>query len=131
MKILIDMNLSPSWAGFLTGNGIEAAHWSYIGSPDAPDTEIMMYAKTHDLTILTNDLDFGYVLALTHGKKPSVIQIRTGALGHNRIGTIVLNAIKRLAANIDKGALVTINPRKTRVTFLPLGKNDTETTKNR
>jgi predicted nuclease of predicted toxin-antitoxin system len=29
MKILVDMNLSTKWAGFLTGNGIEAAHWSH------------------------------------------------------------------------------------------------------
>jgi len=120
MKILIDMNLSPGWAVFLTENGIEAAHWSFIGSPDAPDAEIVLYAKAHDLTILTCDLDFGYILALTHGKKPSVIQIRTGDLGHDRIGAIVLNAIKRLANDIENGALVTIDPRKTRVTLLPL-----------
>jgi predicted nuclease of predicted toxin-antitoxin system len=120
MKILVDMNLSPKWAGFLNGNGIEAVHWSFIGSPDAPDSEIMTYAKTYDFTVLTKDLDFGYILAITHGKKPSVIQIRTGALGHGRIGAVVLGAIKLLAADIDKGALVTIDPRKTRVTLLPL-----------
>ena len=28
MKILIDMNLSPKWAGFLNENGIEAVHWN-------------------------------------------------------------------------------------------------------
>jgi len=120
MKILVDMNLSPGWADFLTGNGIEAIHWSFIGSQDAPDSEIMAYAKTYDFTVLTNDLDFGYILAITHGKKPSVIQMRIGALGHDRIGAVVLNAIKRLATDINKGALVTIDPRKTRVTLLPL-----------
>jgi predicted nuclease of predicted toxin-antitoxin system len=120
MKILVDMNLSPLWAGFLTGNGIEAVHWSFIGSPDAPDSEIMAYAKTNDFAVLTNDLDFGYILAITHGKKPSVIQIRTGALRSDRIGTIVMSALKLLAADIDKGALVTIDPRKTRVNLLPL-----------
>jgi predicted nuclease of predicted toxin-antitoxin system len=70
MKILVDMNLSPGWAGFLTGNGIEAVHWSFIGSPDAPDSEIITYAKTFGFTVLTNDLDFGYILALTQDKKP-------------------------------------------------------------
>jgi len=118
------MNLSPGWAGFLTVNGIEAVHWSFVGSPDAPDTKIMTYAKAHDLTILTCDLDFGYILALTHGNKPSVIQIRTGDLGYDRIGAIVLTTIKQLAADIANGALVTIDPRKTRVTLLPLGKGD-------
>ena len=120
MKILVDMNLSPGWADFLSGNGIEAVHWSSIGRQDAPDSEIMTYAKTYDFTVLTNDLDFGYILAITHGKKPSVIQMRIGALGHDRIGAVVLNAITRLAADIDKGALVTIDPRKTRVNLLPL-----------
>ena len=120
MKILIDMNLSPLWVNYLTENGIEAIHWSSISSPDAPDAEIITYAKVQDLTILTNDLDFGFILAITHGKKPSVIQIRAGTLGPNRIGSIVVNAIKMLTADIDHGALITIDPRKTRVSLLPL-----------
>ena len=120
MKILVDMNLSPKWAGFLRENGIDAEHWSSIGPPDASDTEIIEYAKTHDFSIFTNDLDFGFILAITHGKKPSVIQTRTGVLGANRIGGVVVSAVKMLAADIEKGALVTIDQRKTRVTLLPL-----------
>jgi predicted nuclease of predicted toxin-antitoxin system len=120
MKILVDMNLSPSWAGFLTENGIEAVHWSSVGSSDASDTEIITYAKIHDFTVLTNDLDFGFILAITHGKKPSVIQTRTGALGPNKIGEIVIKTINLLSTDIDQGALVTIHPHKTRVTLLPL-----------
>ena len=120
MKILVDMNLSPKWAEFLRENGIEAAHWSSIGSPDASDNEIITYAKTKKFSIFTNDLDFGFILAMTHGKKPSVIQTRTGVLGPDRIGSIVLNAIKMLATDIEKGALITIDQRKTRLTLLPL-----------
>src|SRR5215471_9770523 len=120
MKILVDMNLSPKWAGFLNGKGIEAVHWSSVGPPDAPDTAIFDYAQAHDFTVLTNDLDFGFILAITHGKKPSVIQTRTGALGPGRIGGVVVSAINLLCADIDRGALVTIDQRKTRVTLLPL-----------
>ncbi|MDR0494005.1 MAG: DUF5615 family PIN-like protein [Treponema sp.] len=120
MKILVDMNLSPNWADFLTRNGIEAVHWSFIGLPDAPDTEIFTYAKTHDFTVMTGDLDFGFILAITHGEKPSVIQTRTGDLKPDRIGGIVVNVIKQLVADIDKGALVTIDQHKIRVTLLPL-----------
>ena len=120
MKIIVDMNLSPKWAGFLIENGIEAVHWSFIGSPDDSDTEIFDYAKAHDFNIFTNDLDFGYILAITHGKKPSVIQMRTGTLRTNKVGGIAVSAIKMLAADIEKGALVTIDQHKTRVTLLPL-----------
>ena len=120
MKILVDMNLSPLWVDFLIGNGIEAVHWSSIGSPCAPDTEIVAYAKMHDFTILTNDLDFGFILAISQGKKPSVIQARTDVLGHDRIGNIVVGTIKLLSEDIDRGAIITIGPRKTRVSLLPL-----------
>jgi len=120
MKILVDMNLSPLWADFLTGYDIEAVHWSSIGPPDAPDTKIFAYAKAHDFTVLTNDLDFGFILAITHGNKPSVIQIRAGALGPDKIGGSVLGAIRQLTADIEKGALVTIDLNKIRLRILPL-----------
>jgi len=120
MKILIDMNLSPRWADYLIENNIEAVHWSSIGSPDAPDTEIFTYAKEHDFTILTNDLDFGFIFAITNRKKPSVIQTRTDVLGPERIGNMVISAIKQLSTDIELGALVTIDPRKIRVSILPL-----------
>ena len=44
MNFLIDMNLSPLWVSFLTGNGIEAVHWSTVGEPNAADSRIMDFA---------------------------------------------------------------------------------------
>ncbi|MDR0388553.1 MAG: DUF5615 family PIN-like protein [Spirochaetaceae bacterium] len=120
MKILVDMNLSPRWVDFLAGNGIEAVHWSSIGPPDAPDTGIVAYAQSYGFTVLTNDLDFGFILAISHGNKPSVIQIRTAALGPGRIGGRVLGALKTLSADIEEGALITIDSRKIRVHLLPI-----------
>jgi predicted nuclease of predicted toxin-antitoxin system len=84
MKLLIDMNLSPSWAVFLGQSGWAALHWSSVGPADARDSEIMAYAATHDYVVLTHDLDFGSILAVTHGGKPSVVQLRTEDVGGNR-----------------------------------------------
>jgi hypothetical protein len=33
MKIVIDMNLPPSWAGVLEAGGHQTVHWSGVGSP--------------------------------------------------------------------------------------------------
>jgi len=33
VKLLIDMNLSPTWAAYLAQRGFEAQHWSTIGDP--------------------------------------------------------------------------------------------------
>ena len=78
MKLLVDMNLSPRWKRFLADAGIEAAHWSDLGASNAPDAEIMAFAKAHDYVVLTHDLDFSAILAATHGEKPSVVQVRSG-----------------------------------------------------
>ena len=32
MKLLVDMNLSPSWVERLARHGFEAVHWSTIGT---------------------------------------------------------------------------------------------------
>lgn len=37
MKILIDMNLSPTWVQEFKAHGIDAVHWSAVGIHDAPD----------------------------------------------------------------------------------------------
>ena len=42
MKILINMNLSPDWAGFLNSAGVEALHWSGVGMSYAPDSALML-----------------------------------------------------------------------------------------
>ena len=42
--VLLDMNLSPEWISPLKGEGLEAVHWSSIGDPRAPDTEVMAWA---------------------------------------------------------------------------------------
>lgn len=58
------MNLSPLWVPFLERNGFEAVHWSAVGAPTAPDTEIMDRAIAEGYAVFTHDLDFGRLLAL-------------------------------------------------------------------
>jgi hypothetical protein len=59
MKLLIDMNLSPSWVEFFAASGIESIHWSKVGDPAASDGVIMEYAAGNGFVIFTHDLDFG------------------------------------------------------------------------
>jgi predicted nuclease of predicted toxin-antitoxin system len=120
MKVLIDMNLSPRWLPFLKEAAIEAAHWSEVGAGDAPDLEILAYAAAHDYVVLTHDLDFAAILAATHGQKPSVVQIRAEQLAPERIGKQIVGALRQLEAELEDGALVTVEPQRTRMRVLPL-----------
>jgi predicted nuclease of predicted toxin-antitoxin system len=47
VKLLVDMNLSPSWVDRLARHGFEAVHWSTIGAATAPDSEILKWANEH------------------------------------------------------------------------------------
>ena len=86
MKLIIDMNLAPRWVETLAAAGIQAWHWSAIGAITAPDEEIMARAIAENCVVLTNDLDFGAILAASRGAKPSVVQIRGDDLNPDAIG---------------------------------------------
>lgn len=120
MKLLVDMNLSPSWIALFRDAGIEATHWSSIGAANAPDSEIMAYADQNGYVVLTHDLDFSAILAVTHGEKPSVVQIRSEDLSLKAIGKQVIAAVVQMKAELEQGALLTVDPNRTRLRFLPL-----------
>jgi predicted nuclease of predicted toxin-antitoxin system len=119
MKLLVDMNLSPRWISLLVDAGIEAAHWSTLGENNAPDSEIMAYANANDYVVLTHDLDFSAILAATHGKKPSVVQIRAEDVSPDVIGLQVIAALRQMASELADGALLTVDPNRTRMRLLP------------
>ncbi|MCP5248147.1 MAG: DUF5615 family PIN-like protein [Candidatus Accumulibacter sp.] len=120
MKLLVDMNLSPRGVGMLADAGFAAAHWSACGATNAPDSEIMAYAKVNDYVVLTHDLDFGAILAATHGERPSVVQIRADDVSPDVIGTQVVAALRQMASELEEGALLTVDPNRTRLRVLPL-----------
>jgi predicted nuclease of predicted toxin-antitoxin system len=122
MKLLIDMNLSPRWVDVLTQAGIQARHWSAIGAYDAPDSEIMAYAKVNGCVVLTHDLDFGAILAATHGEKPSVVQIRADDVNPDVVGKQLVSALRQMAAELENGALLTVDSNRTRLRLLPLNR---------
>lgn len=120
MKLLVDMNLSPRWVNLLTEAGIEAAHWSELGPVNASDSEIMDFAKANGYVVLTHDLDFSAILSATHGDKPSVVQIRAADISPDAIGRPVIDALRQMTSELDDGALLTIDPNRTRMRLLPL-----------
>ena len=120
MKLLIDMNFSPRLADLLSDAGHQTAYWGAIGRPDAEDFEILNWAKKNDYVVLTNDLDFGAILAATGFKSPSVIQTRRSDIFPEVIAPSLLQAIETFTAELHAGALVVVDKRRYRVRLLPL-----------
>ena len=119
MKVLVDMNLSPTWTDYLRAAGYETHFWSSLGLPMSADGTILRYAADFGFIILTRDLDFGHLLVLENYGKPSVIQIRADLAMPADIGASVLLALRQYEEELRQGALVTIEIQKTRIRTLP------------
>jgi predicted nuclease of predicted toxin-antitoxin system len=78
VKFLVDMPLSPGLARWLIDRGHDAIHASDIGMERASDTEIIGRAKQEARTVITADLDYPRLLAITGAAEPSLILFRGG-----------------------------------------------------
>ncbi|MBI5410731.1 MAG: DUF5615 family PIN-like protein [Nitrospirae bacterium] len=120
MKLLIDMNLSPQWVGVFEPRGWEARHWSNVGDPRATDQAIMEWAQANGYVVLTHDLDFGTLLALTYARGPSVIQVRTQDVTPGYLAPLVINVLDQYRTELEAGALITVDETTARARILPL-----------
>lgn len=114
------MNLSPLLAEGLRDRGWNAIHWSQVGDPRAHDAEIMDWARAGGYVVLTHDLDFGVLLALTGSGAPSVVQVRTHDITPDHLGPLLHRMLNAQAADLEAGALVTVDEARSRVRILPL-----------
>lgn len=120
LKILVDVNLSHAWVKTFREAGIEATHWQNIGDPRADDTVLMAWARDHGYAILTHDLDFSAILALTFATGPSVIQVRADDVLPDHLGPMLIEAIRAHESLLIQGAVVVVDELRARARILPL-----------
>jgi len=99
---------------------------STIGSLNAPDHEVLLWAKANGHMLFTHDLDFGAILAATEAEGPSVIQIRAQDISPDNPKNLLLNTLNKFAKSLLQGALISVDEEKSRVRLLPLRRDKTE-----
>lgn len=119
MKLLVDMNLSPQWVPLLASHGWEAKHWSNVGPCNAPDTELMRWAREHGHVVLTQDLDFPQLLYATKDSGPSVVLLRMDNEFDATARDQVCAALALAESDLAAGALLTISGHRVRLRRLP------------
>ena len=120
MKLVVDMNLPPTWVPVLEAGGHTAVHWSSVGDHKATDSAVMEWARTNGFVVFTHDLDFGALLALANQIGPSVIQIRTDDITPEAQGANLLAALQRFSESLTDGALISLDEIRARVRVLPI-----------
>ena len=80
----------------------------------------MAWAAANGYVVVTHDLDFSAILAVTQGVAPSVVQIRAEDVSPSVIGTIVVGALHQMESELEAGALLSIDDKTMRLRILPL-----------
>lgn len=124
MRLVLDVNLPPKLAEALRKIGLDAVHWTDVGPTTAPDSEILAWAAANDRAIVTQDLDFPELLALSNARLPSVVLLRNAnALGPS-LASILKSATEQCRDALNDGAIVVVDARGLRVRTLPIDERD-------
>ena len=114
------MGLARSTANFLRHQGHNAVHLREQGLQRLDDQEIIEKARTEGRVILTHDLDFGRIIAMSQSHLPSVIIFRLSNMQPQQVNHYLTQVLARFAAQLEAGALVSVNERAIRIRPLPI-----------
>lgn len=120
MRFVVDMNLSPEWCDVLIASGWEAVHWSSIGAATAFDDEILGWALANETIVLTQDLDFGAILAATNANSPSVVLLRCQDSLPVLASSQLIPLLQQNEPALQSGALLVVDTGRSRIRMLPL-----------
>ena len=121
MKFLVDMPLSPELARWLTTQGFDAIHAGQVGLAKASDTEIMARAKREQRTIVTADLDYPQLLAISGAVAPSVILFRGGNWNDRDVIVRMSEVLRSLPPDDIASSIVVVDRHRIRRRRLPIG----------
>ena len=121
MRFLADMGVSWRVVEWLRAAGHEANHLRDEGLQRLPNGGIFRKAAKENRIILTWDLDFSEILALSGTSQVSAVIFRLG----NTRSSHVIDRLKRVLAEsgeaLATGAIVSVEEHRHRVRRLPLG----------
>jgi predicted nuclease of predicted toxin-antitoxin system len=121
VKFLVDMMLSTRVAEELRNAGHDAVHVREYGLQRALDEEILARAAREQRTLISADMDFGFLLASRRHPWPSVVLLRRLA-SHRAdfVVTLLLANLPQLAEALEQGSLVVLEENRIRVRRLPI-----------
>jgi predicted nuclease of predicted toxin-antitoxin system len=120
MKFLADMGISPRTVAKLRKGGYDAVHLIEEGLEKLEDREILTKARNEGRIVLTVDLDFGYLLAVSGAILPSVILFRLGNESREVIEQYLDDVLLQFREQLMTGAIISVKDDGFRVRLLPI-----------
>jgi predicted nuclease of predicted toxin-antitoxin system len=115
------MALSPSLADWLRAQGHDVVHAAALNLHRASDIEIIARAREEHRTIVTADLDYPCLLALSGSEYPSLILFRDGAWSDAEAVARFAEVLRSLPETDIARSIVVVERDRLRRRRLPIG----------
>jgi predicted nuclease of predicted toxin-antitoxin system len=121
MIFLVDNPVSPLVAEMLRKAGHDAVHVREYGLQAAADVVIFERASQENRIIISADTDFGFLVARSKKRKPSVI-IFHHSFPHRpqQQGKLLLDNLTQLSTALEQGSLIIFESQRIRIRALPI-----------
>jgi predicted nuclease of predicted toxin-antitoxin system len=120
MKFLVDQPVSPLLARWLRDAGHDALHVRERGLSRATDEALFALAVAENRTIVTADLDFSRIIALSGRSGPGLILFRAGNITDDKMLALLKETLGRVPTAELERSVVVVDVHALRVAPLPL-----------
>jgi predicted nuclease of predicted toxin-antitoxin system len=122
MRFLADMGVSQRVVTWLQEQGHNATHLRDEGLQQLENGEIFIKAFRESRIILTWDLDFTEILALSKAGTVSAVVFRLMNTRSDHVIERLARVLEESAQDLGEGAIISVEEGRHRVRLLPLGR---------
>src|SRR6266545_5869781 len=115
MRLVADMHIAPRTVGFLRSLDHDVLRVDDLLAPTATDEAIVTAASRDGRHILTQDLDFSAIVALSGRTAPSVISLRLSSSRVERVNSVLQEVLPVVEPDLLQGAIVTVEDGRIRI----------------
>jgi predicted nuclease of predicted toxin-antitoxin system len=126
MRFLLDACVDIRVGEWLRRHGHDAVHLRDQGLQRLSDSEIFRKAAAEGRCVVTFDLDFGEIAALTGRTRGSVILLRLADPGFLHVVDRLSVVLAESAVAVESGAVITVEEARYRIRYLPIGRDTSE-----
>jgi predicted nuclease of predicted toxin-antitoxin system len=123
MKFLLDMPVSAILIDILNSYGHEGIHAYDIGYARSADSKLLDFARREGRIIITSDLDFSRLLALSEAQGPGLILFRGGNYSDLETCDLLKRVLNEAPPETLENSICVVDKKRIRITGLPLSRH--------
>lgn len=120
LSFVADVHISPLTVTALKLQGYDIVRSTDLLPATAADAEILEFARVDGRIVVTQDLDFSMLVALSRHSQPSLITLRLSSAKPDVVTQKLLDVLPTIESELTEGAAVTINDDTVRIRKLPM-----------